>query len=177
MIPKEPAVHGSEGQPVTQPTMHQSPVRLVITIALSVLVSEAFVMIIISFLQPSSVLFEVLFDSTFLVVLLSPMFYFSIFRPLVLHITGRVRAEEALEEHSERLEDVVEQRTAELRESEEKLRAQYKGIPVPTYTWQGVEDDFVLDHAGQDRRFGGHKGQRNVPGYAADTGRVVTMRR
>jgi len=77
--------------------MHQSPVRLVIIIALSVFVSEAFVMIIISFLQPSSTLFEVLFDSTFLVVLLSPMFYFSIFRPLVLHTTERKRAERELQ--------------------------------------------------------------------------------
>jgi PAS domain S-box-containing protein len=31
-----------------------------------------------------------------------------------------------------------------LQESEEKLRTQYKGIPVPTYTWQRVGEDFVL---------------------------------
>ncbi len=43
-------------------------------------------------------------------------------------------------------EDVTEQRLAELalKENEEKLRAQYKGIPVPTYTWQKQGDDFVL---------------------------------
>ena len=103
MILEEPVAHGSEGQPVTQPTMHQSPVRLVIIIALSVFVSEAFVMIIISFLQPSSALFEVLFDSTFLVVLLSPMFYFFIFRPLVLHITERKRAEEGVRQSEREL--------------------------------------------------------------------------
>jgi len=31
-----------------------------------------------------------------------------------------------------------------LRESEVRLKAQYKSIPIPTYTWQKVEDDFVL---------------------------------
>lgn len=29
-------------------------------------------------------------------------------------------------------------------QSEGKLRAQYTSIPIPTYTWQRVEDDFVL---------------------------------
>jgi len=31
-----------------------------------------------------------------------------------------------------------------LRQSEEKLKAQYKAIPIPTYTWQRVGEDLVL---------------------------------
>ncbi|KAB8145883.1 response regulator [Chloroflexia bacterium SDU3-3] len=34
--------------------------------------------------------------------------------------------------------------TAALAASEERFRAQYKGIPVPTYTWQHQHADFVL---------------------------------
>jgi signal transduction histidine kinase len=35
-------------------------------------------------------------------------------------------------------------RAVKLKKSEERLKAQYKGIPVPTYTWQRVGEDFVF---------------------------------
>jgi len=42
--------------------------------------------------------------------------------------------------------DVTERKKVEqsLQESEEKLRAQYKSIPVPTYTWRSIGEDLVL---------------------------------
>ncbi|MDQ6786417.1 MAG: response regulator [Acidobacteriota bacterium] len=42
--------------------------------------------------------------------------------------------------------DVTYKKQAEraLRESEEKFKAQYVGIPIPTYTWRKAEDDFIL---------------------------------
>ncbi len=38
----------------------------------------------------------------------------------------------------------LEQTELKLAESEEKLWAQYKSMPVPTYTWKRMEEDFVL---------------------------------
>ena len=51
--------------------------------------------------------------------------------------------------------DLTERKRAEeaLRESEERAKAQYKGVPIPTYTWQKKGDDFVLidyNHAAEE---------------------------
>lgn len=42
--------------------------------------------------------------------------------------------------------DITDRKKAEdeLRHNEEQWRAQYKGFPIPTYTWTFVENDFVL---------------------------------
>ena len=42
--------------------------------------------------------------------------------------------------------DVTDRKRIEaaLRRSEERIRAQFKGLPIPTYTWQRDGDDFVL---------------------------------
>ena len=87
-------------------------------------------------------------------------------------VRKREAAEKAVEEmeqrlkvHHDELEDVVKDRTMELldankqlqrevfehqraeeslKEARARLKAQYKGIPVPTYSWRKVGDDFVL---------------------------------
>ncbi|MBN2298674.1 MAG: PAS domain-containing protein [Deltaproteobacteria bacterium] len=77
----------------------------------------------------------------------------------------RKQAEEALKRAHDELERIVRMRTSELletnemlkteieerkrmeaalRQSEEMFRAQYRGIPVPTFTWKKSQDDFLL---------------------------------
>jgi len=65
----------------------------------------------------------------------------------------------------------------ELRQSEEKLRAQYNGIPVPTYTWQrtGEERSGHDDYQRNGCRFIGNNGWRNVFRYAGDTGGIAAV--
>jgi PAS domain S-box-containing protein len=80
-------------------------------------------------------------------------------------VQKRQQAEQELKAYYNQLEDLVEERTAELthinlqleeeiaerrkveialRQSEEQLKAQFKGSPIPTYTWQKKGEDFVL---------------------------------
>ena len=77
----------------------------------------------------------------------------------------RKQAQEALVMAHDELEKTVEKRTSELvetnkmlkneieerkrmenalRQSEEMLRAQYRGIPIPTFTWKKSGDDYIL---------------------------------
>lgn len=63
---------------------------------------------------------------------------------VVEDITARKNAEEQLKEYHNQLEQLVNIRTAQLQASKEKLRSQYMGIPVPTFTYQYTQDDFIL---------------------------------
>jgi light-regulated signal transduction histidine kinase (bacteriophytochrome) len=99
----------------------QSPVRLVIILALCVFIGEASVMFILHFLPNAPLWFEAIFDSALLLTLLSPVLYYFVFRPFVHHITGLKRAETELVAANEKLENRVAGRTAELEKANEEL--------------------------------------------------------
>ena len=89
--------------PAKEKSIYRSPFRILIIIALSVYVSEISVMFFLSLIPPLSMWVEALIDSTLLVVLVSPILYFFLFHPLILHITERKRAEGLLKESEKQL--------------------------------------------------------------------------
>jgi len=69
--------------------------------------------------------------------------------------------------------DITERRHAEekLRKSEERFKAQYKGFPLPTYSWRKVGEDFrsqPLDHVAYEFTQG--------PGWGNGASRFVESR-
>jgi PAS domain S-box-containing protein len=88
-----------------------SPLRLLIFMALSIFVVETAVSSFIHGLplreQPQGFA-EAALDALLQILLLSPMLYYFLFRPLLLHIKERKLAEEALEAERARLETVTE---------------------------------------------------------------------
>lgn len=99
----------------------RAQMRLVLLIALSVFVCEASVMFIISLLPATALWLHALLDATLLVILLSPVLYFGLFRILVKHITLRQRVEEELRIHRNHLNDLVIERTTELTAANQNL--------------------------------------------------------
>ncbi len=73
-----------------------SPVKLLLVIAASIFVIEAAIMMILPRLPALSEGLEALLDSTILITFLSPILYLFLFRPLLVHITGRRKVEEDL---------------------------------------------------------------------------------
>lgn len=62
---------------------YHSPLKIIIIIALSVFVIEAFIMVVLFMLTDLSDLTGILLDPALMVLLLSPILYFFIFRPLL----------------------------------------------------------------------------------------------
>jgi signal transduction histidine kinase len=81
----------------------QSPIRLVISIAVSIFIAEACIMILLSLFPNLPRIMVVFIDSFLLLLLLIPSLTYFVFRPLLLHITERKRVEEALRESEKQL--------------------------------------------------------------------------
>ncbi|HWR26432.1 MAG TPA: PAS domain S-box protein [candidate division Zixibacteria bacterium] len=93
---------------MTPGRMYRSPFQILIIIALSIFISETLVMILISKLPPLSMMVEAFLDASLLVILVSPMLYFFLFNPLILHIADRKKAEEELAESAKKYRMLIE---------------------------------------------------------------------
>jgi PAS domain S-box-containing protein len=75
--------------------IYESPFGLIAIVALSIFVAETVSMFVIYSMRPfSSELTETLFDSSFLLILLTPILYLFLLRPMLLNITERKKSEE-----------------------------------------------------------------------------------
>lgn len=75
---------------------YRSPVRILAIMALAIFAAETLVMIILLFIPNVSGPGKTLIDASMLIILLSPFLYYYLFRPLVLLIDERRRAENDL---------------------------------------------------------------------------------
>src|SRR3989338_7817716 len=66
----------------------QSPLRLLAIVAISIFATEAAVMLAFMWLPPLTAQLEVIVDSILLTVLVSPILYLFLFRPLSAHIAA-----------------------------------------------------------------------------------------
>ncbi len=109
-----------------EPTDIQSQIRLVIRTVLTVSLCEAGVVTVVYLLPALSPRVKVCLDVAFMILLLSPAMYFAVIRPMVHYILDQKRSEKSLKRHGDHLEDLVNQRTAELSAAIETLRQQVR---------------------------------------------------
>src|SRR3989338_7480013 len=99
----------------------QSPLWLLAIVAISIFTSEIAVMIVFVWLPPPTVPMEVILDGTLLTILVSPILYLFLFRPLNVHIAALRQAQDLLRQQRDHLEEEVRHRTAELVERNREI--------------------------------------------------------
>ncbi|MFZ2631575.1 MAG: PAS domain S-box protein [Desulfosalsimonadaceae bacterium] len=102
-----------------------SPKKLLIYTTLFFFVTEILIMLILHILEPLLPAYAGIFIDAILLTLFGfPALYYFLFKPMMAHIAKRKDAEEALHIAYAQLEKKVAQRTAQLTETSEKLRAE-----------------------------------------------------
>lgn len=134
--------------------IYRSPIRLLALIALTIFVTHTFAMIMFALLPQFTMWVESLIESCLLILLLFPVLHYFSFRPLILHITERDRAEEAM------------------RESEFKYRHLFEHLSDAVFVMD-VETGRILDTNSQGERMLGRTrgeimGMNQTKMYPAD---------
>jgi len=137
-----------------------NPFHLLMVTMVSIFLAEGIIMLILSILPPLSLFKNTLLDALSLVVLVFPVLYLIMFKPLLIHITERRRVEEKLVKHRESLEEEVQERISEIivaneqlqqeiterKHAEEKIQLQFKRLNVLHSIERAVTASLNLRH-------------------------------
>ena len=99
----------------------RSPLWLLAIVTISIFTSEIAVMIVFVWLPPPTVQMGVILDGVLLTMLVSPVLYLFLFRPLNVHIAALHQAQDSLQQQRDHLEEEVQKRTAELIERNREI--------------------------------------------------------
>lgn len=99
----------------------RSPVKLLIIVVISIMVIEMSLMLLFEQLPVMSYLKETILDGVLLSVLVFPILYIFMFRPLNAQVDALESAEDVLKWQRDNLEEIVQGRTDELAESRRRL--------------------------------------------------------
>ncbi len=101
---------------------HESPLRMVIIVAFAIFIAEVLSMLTILMLPPfPDKWMEIVSNAFFLVALISPVLYYLVLQPLLLHLGERKRLETLLVKSADDLERIITERTAELNDANSRL--------------------------------------------------------
>ena len=93
-----------------------TPFRFLMITAGSIFIAEVLVMLILLVLPRMFTLVEVFVDAFLLIIMVFPVLHIFLFRPLVSEIAERKGVEDNLQKHRDHLEELVEERTVQLKQ-------------------------------------------------------------
>lgn len=108
------------------PAGELSPIQLIALTAVAIFVGEAMIMFVLPFFGDIPVAYKAIIDAVLLTVLTAPVLAFLLFRPMVLHIEERRKAEHALRILNDTLQQQVASRTEELARSNKVLQREIR---------------------------------------------------
>lgn len=117
--------------PPSRNTLFQSPARLIAIVALAIFVIEGLLVFALGQFPPLPQHMESVVDAALLTLLLLPILYAFVFRPLSLHIAALRQSEETLLQQRDHLEEMVLSRTADLAERNHEIadrEAHYRAV-------------------------------------------------
>jgi len=139
----------------THSYLYRSPVVPFIIVGALIFITEGFIMLILSSWHNLPTIFEIILDSSLLLLILCPALYFFLFRPLMLNIAERRQTEKELSAAKSVADEANEKLTAEiidhekteevLRESRERMQLALKGADLGMWDYEIPSDKWIFD--------------------------------